>query len=321
MERPIVETFRAVVPFATAALFAVAFRTALMWPQSGRLLAFVAAAAVLLAAPLWMPAELRLARAVAAIVVATTAVKLFDLQRAAGARGAPAWPRYLAFMISPFNLVERRMPEAPEPWLAAERQRLVRGLMVGAVGLATLLAAFGIAWTSTLFPVEHAAKAVAAFVVVYGVSEATCALWRGAGWPASPMHANYFAAWTPAEFWRRYNRPVNEYGFANIFCPAGGARRPVLGIALVFAVNGLLHEYLASIAIGPVQGLQTGFFLVQGAAVAATWRVEPRGTAATLLWRIATWLFMLGTSVLFFASVNQIVPWYSDAAAPWIGQR
>lgn len=61
--------------------------------------------------------------------------------------------------------------------------------------------------------------------------------------------------------------------------------------------------------MGRVQGYQTAFFLVQGAAVAATIRVKPRGRHAAP-WIAATFAFNVVGSVPFFASLDEAVPFY-----------
>ena len=85
----------------------------------------------------------------------------------------------------------------------------------------------------------------------------------------------------------------------------------------MFGLSALIHEYLFSIAIGRVQGYQTAFFLLQGFAVAATARLKARGWTAAP-WLAATLGFNLVSSVLFFASVNGLVPFYSRELPAWL---
>ena len=65
-----------------------------------------------------------------------------------------------------------------------------------------------------------------------------------------------------------------------------------------------------------MQGYQTVFFLLQGAAVALTLRLKPRGisTAAGVA---ATFTFNLMTGVLLFASVNAVLPFYVNPVPLW----
>jgi len=121
---------------------------------------------------------------------------------------------------------------------------------------------------------------------------------------------NPFAARTPADFWRRYNRPAQQFFDEDVFQPLGGLRAPVRATLGTFAVSAVLHEYLFDIAVGRVQGYQMVFFVLQGLAVAATRRVKPRGWRA-VAWGAGTLAFNLATSALFFASVNEILLFYT----------
>ena len=86
---------------------------------------------------------------------------------------------------------------------------------------------------------------------------------------------------------------------------------------MAFLVSGLLHEYLFSWLAGRLQGLQLGFFLIQGAAVAFTVRVKPRGWRR-VPWVAATLAFNLATSVLFLTSIDEIFPFYVNDPPGWL---
>ena len=77
-----------------------------------------------------------------------------------------------------------------------------------------------------------------------------------------------------------------------------------------FLVSALGHEYIFSTAAGRLQGYQTAFFLLQGLVVAATLRVRPRGWRA-VAWGTGTLAFNLASSVLFFASLDEVLPFYT----------
>jgi hypothetical protein len=81
-----------------------------------------------------------------------------------------------------------------------------------------------------------------------------------------------------------------------------------------FAISALIHEYLFDIAVGRIQGYQTAFFLVQGLAVAATLGVKPKGWRAVPC-TVGTLGFNLASSVLIFASVNEVMPLYTGRVA------
>jgi hypothetical protein len=110
---------------------------------------------------------------------------------------------------------------------------------------------------------------------------------------------------------------MHQFFLKDVLVSAGGLRHPARATLVVFGLSALIHEYLFSIAIGRVQGYQTAFFLLQGFAVAATARVKARGRTA-VPWVAATLGFNLVSSVLFFASVNGLVPFYSRELPAWL---
>jgi hypothetical protein len=63
--------------------------------------------------------------------------------------------------------------------------------------------------------------------------------------------------------------------------------------------------------LGRIEGYQTAFFLIQGVAAAATLRARPTGPVAAV-WVVATLAFNLATSALFFASIDEVMPFYSS---------
>jgi D-alanyl-lipoteichoic acid acyltransferase DltB (MBOAT superfamily) len=142
------------------------------------------------------------------------------------------------------------------------------------------------------------------------------AAWSLLGGRGRDFMDNPFAARTPADFWRRYNRPVHQFLAEDVFVPAGGRRFPFRGALLAFVLSALIHEYVFSIPIGRIQGFQTTFFLLQGLAVAATMRLRPRGLAAAAC-VVATFAFNMATGVLFFASVNELLPFYRNSVPLW----
>ena len=155
---------------------------------------------------------------------------------------------------------------------------------------------------------------IASFLALVPATAAGVAVWRLLGGRARDPMDNPFAARTPADFWRRYNRPAQQFLHEDLFRPLGGLHSPIRATLATFAISALIHEYVFDIAVGRVQGYQTAFFLVQGLAVAATRGVKPRGWRA-VPWIAGTWGFTLASSVLFFASVNEVVPFYSGRVA------
>jgi hypothetical protein len=301
--------------FAAAAMLWPVFR----WPRGGRVPVLVLAALGLLVLPVVVPADRPLSRALVAIFAATFVIKLYDLDRTAERGLVPSWWAYLLFLASPFCHVYRRLQAAPVPTARQNLVRLGRGSVLVAVG-ATGFAIARIVDTES-FLLEHAAKVTFGFVIVYGCAEFAFALWSQAGLRGYPQFKNFFGARTPADFWRRYNRPVTQYMFENVYRPVGGARAPVRATLAAFFVSAVLHEYIAGIALQSVQGFQLAFFMIHGVAVAATQRLQPRGRAAVVAGIAATILFNIAVALLFCATAAQMFDLYSDRAPGWMHAR
>jgi hypothetical protein len=279
----------------------------------------LAASYVLLAlSPALVPAGRPVLRFLAAVSAVVVAVKLFDVMHDVRRGAGPNWRQYVTFLGNPFAHVRRRLPDEPRPSRRADLLKLAAGLVGLAAGIVLLTVLFRADWGGWPFAVEHVSKVVAFFVAVLSGLAAAAALWRLLGGAARDYMDYPAAATTPADFWRRYNRNMQQFFWEDLFKPLGGFRSPLRTILLVFAVSALMHEYLFGIAIGRVQGYQTAFFLLQGVAVAATWRVRPKGWR-TVPWRLGTLAFNLASSVLFFASIHGLVAFYSRGLPAWLG--
>jgi hypothetical protein len=308
------------VPWCLAAYAAAAMLwPALRWPRGWRAAALLLGGLGLLVLPVVVPADRPLSRALVAIFAGTFVLKLYDLHRGAERGPVPSLPAYLLFLASPFCHVYRRLEAALVPSTPQNLVRLGRGLAL-ALGGGACYAVVVIA-DPRAFLLEHALKVTFGFVIVYGCAEIAFALWSLAGLRGYPHFNNFYSARTPADFWRRYNRPVTQYMFENVFRPAGGARAPVRGTLAAFFVSGVLHEYIAGIALQEVQGFQLAFFMIQGAAVAATQRLRPRGRAAVVAGITATVLFNIAVSILFCATAAQLFDLYSAPAPGWMHAR
>lgn len=300
-----------------AGVLGVAAYPAVALGRAGRIGVLAAVGTGVLLIPLAVsdqPAIGRLAAAIGSIVVF---VKLYDLLAA----GGPTGPGLLAFacnLPNIFSLVGRKRDDEPAPARTSSLWRLGCDVPALGLGLMVVIAAFRVDWTGRGFAAEHVAKVVALFVGVFiplaAVGASVCRLLGGR---ALDFMDHPYAARTPADFWRRYNRPAGQFLYEDVFKPAGGLRTPIQATLAAFAVSALVHEYLFAISIGRVQAYQTTFFLLQGCAVASTVRLKPKGSAA-LPAIAATLAFNLASSVIFFASLNAVVPFYSQEMPRWL---
>jgi hypothetical protein len=277
-----------------------------------RTAALLALGGAALASPLLIPGEppLRLAAALNAIAVA---VKLYDLHLDPGRAARFKFPSYLAYLPNCLDLVPRKNPP-PKVNTRQDALRLAAGLQLAGFGAVLTAVAFRVRWASFPFLFEHVMKVTAVYLAVAGAGLAAAAGWRLAGVAAlDPMHHPELAP-TPAEFWRRWNRPAQQFFYEDMFKPCGGLRAPVRGTLMTFAVSAAIHEYVFGASTGRVQGCQAAFFLLQGLATAVTLRVRPTGLLRVTLTAL-TLAFMLTSSVLFFQSVDDVVPFYDARRA------
>lgn len=269
-------------------------------------------------APWLIPAEQPLARLLAAMSAALIAIKVIDAWLDLRRRSAPSREEFWVFLANPFILVRRCLPlERPVPG-RSNLLRLVQGSMGCAVGIALLNGLFRVDWQDWPFLLEHASKVTALMLAIISGLSAATALWRWSGGVARDYMDHPFAARTPADFWRRYSRNMQQFFWEDIFKPLGGHRTPVRTTLFVFGLSALLHEFLFYAAIGRVQGYQTVFFALQGVAAATTLRVRAKKGWAAIPWIAATLAFNLASSVFFFASIHEVAPFYARGLPDWL---
>jgi hypothetical protein len=295
---------------------ATAFFPALVLAQGKRIRALIVLCLPILLSPCLIPLDRHLVRFVAAVLAVSLIVKLVDLNVGLRKTGTPALRTFLGFLLNPFSFVQRKL--AAEPRLSRRQNflRLLGGLVGLLAGVAVMTVLFHLDWRSCPFVTEHCAKVGGLYLAVLPGLAAAAAAWRLMGGSAREPMDHPELAVTPADFWRRYNRLIQQFFFEDVFRPLGGQRAPVRATFLVFAISAVLHEYLFSIAIGRVQGYQTLFFLLQGLVVIATQRVRPRDWRR-LPWMAGTLVFNMASSVLFFASMNGIVEFYARDMPAW----
>jgi hypothetical protein len=261
-------------------------------------------------APWLIPADSRMLRFLAAMSAAMLAIKLIDVCIDLRQERLPTWREYVDFLVNPFTLVRRCLAQERHPGLRENVLNLAGGSVGCAVGVVLLLGLFNVDWTPWSFWVEHVSKVLALMVAIVCGLSAAAAFWRLTGGTARDYMNQPFTATTPADFWRRYNRNVQQFFWQDVFKNSGDRRSPVRTVLFVFALSALLHELIFLAAIGRVQGYQAAFFAVQGIAAALTVRIKVKGWRA-VAWISATLCFNLLTSVLFFASIHGVVPFYS----------
>ena len=294
---------------AIALTVACAFSPALGLPWARRLVVLESLQLAVLLTPLLVGPGRLFGRFLAAILAIALAVKLFDLHLGAVRGHRPGFRDMFTYLINLTSVVRRKLADEPRPGFCANLRRLAATTLAAVPGGLLFAACFQVDWRAIPFAVEHSAKVLAFFLLLVPAGGAGAAIWRLlGGWTREPMD-NPFASTTPADFWRRYNRPAQQFFLEDVFKPLGGLRRPIPATLATFAVSGLIHEYLFAITIFQIRGYQMAFFLIQGIAVVLTARLDPKGW-----WRVVgiatTLAFNLATGTLFFASIDEVLPFY-----------
>jgi MBOAT membrane-bound O-acyltransferase family protein len=300
------------VAYAVAAVF-YGLRT---WDSAWRTTTFVVASIVVLASPILIPADSKVHRLVAILNAIMVWVKMADLQLRP-CEGPPSLAVWLAYLPFPLAIVWRKLDHEPRYSLREESLRIAIGGVGFVAGLHALREVFLVDWLNYPFAWEHVVKVSTLLGMLALGALAWAAAWRLAGGQARDAMGWIMLAATPAEFWRRYNRPAQQFFFEDVFKNVGGWRRPIAAALITFSFSAIVHEYVFCVPVGAVQLYQTAFFLSQGVAVAATLTLRPRGWAA-VLGIFVTLVFMYASSVVFFASANEIVPFYSSNFPTWL---
>jgi len=302
-------TFYPAISVALALAIACAFTPALGLPRIRRLVVLAMLVLIVLLSPLLVGPEHRFGRFLAVVLAVALTAKLIDLHIGAGLGHRPNFHSVFTFLINLTSVVQRKLADEPRPTWRENLRRLASTALASIPGALLLAACYRVEWRPFPFAVEHSAKVLAFFLLLVPAGAAGAALWRLlGGWTREPMD-NPFASTTPADFWRRYNRPAQQFFLEDVFKPFGGTRRPIRGTLATFAVSGLFHEYLFDIVVWRIQGYQMAFFLIQGLAVMMTARSRPTGWGR-VVGIAATLAFNLATGMLFFASIDEVLPFY-----------
>ena len=296
---------------AGSLLSAAYLAAALAWPvrrlgPGGRAAALSLIAAVPFALPMLCPSEPLVGKVLATLLCPVTGTKLLSLGVEAEwwrGRRLRDWLLYLALV----PVLVPRLHEA-----APGRERALRPLLEGcfkaALGAALLAWAFQMDLGRRSFWLGHSVKLVAAYLCFFdGMFVLQTGLLRLAGLRTLDLSREPILSVTPADFWRRYNCEAGRFLREDLYRPVQRRAVALGALLLVFAVNGILHEYMAWLLVGRVLGYQLAFFAIHGVAVAATWKWRPQGWVKGVGWA-ATLGLVVASSALFFATIQQFRP-------------
>lgn len=302
----------------TAVASALLSHLALQFPRGLRMPAMIVLALIALSAPFLVAADWRVTRFFLAVFSALMVFKIWELTRLHRAGFKLDWNAHWRFIANVFCLSIRASAHVPPQSLRHIVWGMLRALGWMTLSVLLLSALQRLHSGATPFWFHHLVVVVALMIFVIFELDLYVFVTRLCGGRIIDANNRPWRAVTPADFWRRYNRIIGQFLHDNVFRPLHGADRPVCALMAVFAVSGLLHEYVFWLAIERAAGLQMLFFLLQGAAVALTARIKPRGRAI-IGWRLGTWLFMALSSAIFFVSFDLMLPVYpGKSPADWV---
>ena len=169
-------------------------------------------------------------------------------------------------------------------------------------------------WPAYPFLLEHAIKSTCrGGLAPVGLSSEHRFVAAGRGPAAFFTAKNVLGAYSPAEFWRRWNRPMYRWLLENIYTPLGGRRHPSLGHACHRSPYPACFTSICSrVTLPGFTGYPTAFFLLQGLAAMLTRRFKPAGWLAGPA-ILVTFAFNTLSTVLLFIPINERVPFYVNA--------
>ncbi len=201
--------------------------------------------------------------------------------------------------------------------LASGVTGVVVGLMLTALGQSLDLPARGLWLDSSL-------KALEIYAIVGGANDLMVAAFALAGYRVTDGFRYPIFARSVLDFWSRYNVWIHRWLKRHIFEPIGRrGRRPALGILAVFAVSGLMHEYLLVVAVPELIGRQFAFFGLHGlGAIGGAWlgrryRAVSGYRAPRVLAVAATLGFVLLTAPIFIRCMDRIIDLHRDVGK-WV---
>ncbi len=286
-----------------------AFLTLAIWPRSAVLIAITI---VLFALPWLCPHEALPARGVITLICcAVLPTKLLDAHLNAEWWRKRSLLQWVILLLHPFIISPRWHAGAPRVPLPKALLQSARGALEIAAGALFMSWVFAPEREWTSFWLEHAGKLGALYLLIDGTFVLTNGFLRIGGARVLDFGRHPIAALTPADFWRRYNMEAGRFLREDLYYPfrhRGMNRRAA--IIVVFLINGVLHEYLATLMIGHILGYQVVYFALHGIAVAFTFDLRPRGWSAVVSISL-TIAFGFLTVFLFFASADAFLEWYT----------
>ena len=290
------------------------------WKPVARSVAFVLLGVVVLGSALGLEAENMAVRyVVAGLLLIIFLLHMWDLHMDPDRGTRLSLWAYIVF-LGDYAWSVARVSDGSGVGLPVKRRAIdaVKHVVGLSIMSAVTVGVFKVDWAVRPFWLEHAVKSTCLAAWTIRTFQANTALWRLAGAPAAFFTTrNVLWAHSPADFWRRWNRPMYRWLLENVYKPLGGRRNPRLAALATFAVSGLLHEYLFAVTFQRIAGHVMVFFLLHGLAVVLTRRLKPTGQwiipAITL-----TFSFNTLSTVPLLVPMNEHLSVYANEVPRWI---
>ncbi len=196
-------------------LVALMFYPALTLKSQIRILILAGLAIPILLSPLAIPIGAPVDRFGVAVIAVLLVMKLYDAHREALRGSRPTFRSFAIFLANSFAHVRRRLAVIPQP----SRGRSLIRTVFGFIGLwavnSLIQTVWAWPWHSYPFMIEHSVKAVLFVAFVLALMTSLESLWRLLGGRYCRFAHLPFLASTPADFWRRYNRPAHQALYEN----------------------------------------------------------------------------------------------------------
>src|SRR4051812_7281234 len=198
---------------------AAAFFPALSLGRRARVAALACTGLAIAASPVLVPVRHPVARFFLSLVAVSLLVKLYDLH--VGATVAPkgrrpGWVPYWAFLVNWFWLVWRKPPAAPASD-QGEGSHLVRRALTCLAAGGVAWAVFRVDWRARPFAAEHVAQVLVVYWALGRGLGAGAGAARLLGVPVVEPMDHPIAAHSPPDFWRRWNRPAQQFLYEDVF--------------------------------------------------------------------------------------------------------
>ena len=219
------------------------------------------------------------------------ACKWLTFREAVGSTAKPSTLRATGYLLAwvgmdakPFLKPQAADPGAPGEWLGATAKTACGAALIWLVARRVLTAGGALAgWTGMVGVI---------FLLHFGSFHLLSLAWRAAGVNAAPLMRKPLRSVSLTEFWgRRWNTAFHELVHRFTFRPLARRVGATGATLLGFFLSGLAHECVISLPARGGYGLPTGYFVLQGLAVATEHTRVGRRIGLGRGWR--GWLFTM----------------------------